>query len=226
MKIHKEGHIIVFIAVVVTVFVYALALTLGHWASYLLLTATLIGLLWILYFFRVPKRNVAIKHNILLSPADGKVIRLEESFEEEFFGKPMQHLSIFMSPFNVHLNRYPSDGKISYYKYHHGKYLVAWHPKSSTLNERTSLVIETPQGFQYLLRQIAGILARRIVCYATEGKQVKQGDELGFIKFGSRLDLFLPHGSKVLVKPGDKVKGGISEIAEISGVLEPTRSTT
>lgn len=216
MRIHKEGHIIVFIATVVVVLVYAVAMTLSHWATYLLFVAALSGFFWILYFFRNPKRNITVNNNILLSPADGKVIRSAETYEEEYFGKPMLHVSIFMSPFNVHLNRYPINGKVLYYKYHPGKYLVAWHPKSSTMNERTSMVIETSGGYRFLMRQIAGILARRIVCYAIESKEVKQGDELGFIKFGSRLDLFLPHGTKVLVKPGDKVKGGLSEIAEIT----------
>ncbi len=216
MKIHKEGHITIFIATVILVILYALALTLNHWSSYVLFIFPLIIFAGILYFFRSPDRHIPLNKDILLSPADGKVIRVEENMEEEFFGRPMQHLSIFMSPLNVHLNRYPSDAKVVYYRYHPGKYLVAWHPKSSLLNERTSIVFETPEGLQFLVRQIAGKLARRIVCYAREGQDVKQGDELGFIKFGSRLDVFLPPGTKVLVKPGDTVAGGITALADIS----------
>ncbi len=218
MKIHKEGHIIVFIAVVIMVVLWGVALTVNHWAAYALFAIPLMIFVWILYFFRVPKRELNSKDEVLLSPADGKVIRVQESVEDEFFGKPMQQISIFMSPFNVHLNRYPANGKVIYYRYHPGKYLVAWHPKSSVLNERTSLVFETAHGMQFLVRQIAGKLARRIVCYADEGKDVKQGDELGFIKFGSRLDVFLPSGTPLLVKPGDKVKAGISELAALTGM--------
>lgn len=218
MKIHKEGHIIIFIATVIMVLLWAVALTVNHWAAYALFAFPFMIFIWIFHFFRVPKRELNIKDEVLLSPADGKVIQVQESVEDEFFGRPMQQVSIFMSPFNVHLNRYPANGKVIYYRYHPGKYLVAWHPKSSALNERTSLVFETDQGMQFLVRQIAGKLARRIVCYADEGKDVKQGDELGFIKFGSRLDVFLPPGTPLLVKPGDKVKAGISELAALTAM--------
>ncbi len=216
MKIHKEGHIIVFVSSLVLVIIYAFTLTFNEWWTYLVFLISLIIFFGILYFFRVPKRKYIADDQALFSPADGKVIRLEEKVEDEYFDKPMKHLSIFMSPLDVHLNRYPSDGKIVYYRYHPGKYLVAWHPKSSKLNERTSIVFETKSGVQFLVRQIAGLLARRIVCYGSEGKDVKQCDELGFIKFGSRLDLFLPPEVNVLVKPGDKVKGGVSKLAVIN----------
>ena len=216
MKIHKEGHVIVFIATLILVMIYAFALAFNEWWAYLVFFISLMIFLGILYFFRVPKRKYIADDQALFSPADGKVIRLEEKVEDEYFDIPMQHLSIFMSPLDVHLNRYPSDGKIIYYRYHPGKYLVAWHPKSSKLNERTSIVFETKSGVQFLVRQIAGLLARRIVCYGSEGKDVKQCDELGFIKFGSRLDLFLPPEVNVLVKPGDKVKGGVSKLAVIN----------
>jgi len=216
MKIHKEGHIIVFVSSLVLVIIYAFTLTVNEWWTYLVFLISLIIFFGILYFFRVPKRKYIADEQALFSPADGKVIRLEEKVEDEYFDKPMKHLSIFMSPLDVHLNRYPSDGKIVYYRYHPGKYLVAWHPKSSKLNERTSIVFETKSGVQFLVRQIAGLLARRIVCYGSEGKDVKQCDELGFIKFGSRLDLFLPPEVNVLVKPGDKVKGGVSKLAVIN----------
>ncbi|MDR4988483.1 MAG: phosphatidylserine decarboxylase family protein [Bacteroidales bacterium] len=222
MRIHKEGHIIVFITVLIVVLLWAVALTLNHWLSYLLFAIPLFSFLWVLYFFRVPKRVLSPERDLLLSPADGKVIRTEVNVEDEFFSRPMKHLSIFMSPFDVHLNRYPTDGKVIYYRYHAGKYLVAWHPKSSNLNERTSLVFETRQGVRFLVRQIAGVLARRIVCYADEGKDVRQGDELGFIKFGSRLDLFLPPETPVLVKPGDRVKAGLSPLADLS-TLKPSQ---
>lgn len=215
MKIHKEGHIIIFISVIILWIVWAVALTLNNWMAYLLFIAPLLVFLGILYFFRVPKRKYVHNEEAFFSPADGTVIRVEEQIEDEYFDKPMQQLSIFMSPLNVHLNRYPASGKIIYYRYHPGKYLVAWHPKSSVLNERTSIVFETKTGEQFLVRQIAGLLARRIICYGSEGKVVKQCDELGFIKFGSRLDLFLPQEVEVLVKPGDKVKGGVSQIAVI-----------
>lgn len=216
MKIHKEGHIIIFIATIVWIIIFATALTINHWFAYSLCGVYIILFLGILYFFRSPERIIPENLNLLLSPADGKVIRVEENMEAEFFDRPMQHLSIFMSPLNVHLNRYPTNGKVLYYRYHPGKFLVAWHPKSSLLNERTTIVFETPGGVKYLVRQIAGVLARRIVCYAREGMDVKQGDELGFIKFGSRLDVFLPPGTKLLVKPGDKVTGGVTALADIS----------
>lgn len=216
MKIHKEGHIIVFISTVIFVIAWALALTLNHWLYYILFVIPLTVFVGIFHFFRVPKRDYVRNQDVIFSPADGTVIQIEEQVEDEYFDKPMQHLSIFMSPLDVHLNRYPSDGKIIYYRYHPGKYLVAWHPKSSKLNERTSIVFETKSGMQYLVRQIAGLLARRIVFYGSEGKEVKQCDELGFIKFGSRLDLFLPPEVEVTVKPGDKVKGGISQLGIIN----------
>jgi phosphatidylserine decarboxylase len=216
MKIHKEGHITIFIATIILVILYALALTLNHWLSYVLFVVPLILFVGILYFFRSPERKIPVNKNLVLSPADGKVIRVEENVEEEFFGRPMQHISVFMSPLNVHLNRYPADARVVHYRYHPGKYLVAWHPKSSLLNERTSIVFETPGGMQFLVRQIAGKVARRIVCYAKEGQDVRQGEELGFIKFGSRLDVFLSPGTKVLVKSGDMVTGGISALADIS----------
>ncbi len=218
MKIHKEGHVIIFIVSIIYVILFAMAFTIDHWAGYLIFGVLVILFVAILYFFRSPDRKIPQDLNLLLSPADGKVIRVEENVEDEYFGRPMQHLSIFMSPLNVHLNRYPADGKVVYYRYHPGKFLVAWHPKSSLLNERTSVVLETPGGVQFLVRQIAGVLARRIVCYAREGMDVKQGDELGFIKFGSRLDLFLPPGTELLVKPGDKVTGGITALANISAL--------
>ena len=216
MKIHKEGHIIVFVSSLVLVIIYAFTLTVNEWWTYLVFLISLIVFFGILYFFRVPKRKYIADDQALFSPADGKVIRLEEKVEDEYFDKPMKHLSIFMSPLDVHLNRYPSDGKIVYYRYHPGKYLVAWHPKSSELNERLSQVLKLKDGQQYMLRQVAGAFARRIVCYSLPDQQVQQGDEMGFIKFGSRLDLYLPLHWEVKVKIGDTVKGGITCIARIA----------
>lgn len=191
----------------------AIVIFTAHWLLYAFLVFLLLSLAGVLHFFRSPERKIRPDESAVISPADGKVVVAEEITEEEVFGRPMQQISIFMSPLNVHLNRFPTDGKISRYVYHPGKYLLAWHPKSSLLNERNTIVVETPRGIQYMLRQIAGTLARRIVCYCREGMQVKQGEELGFIKFGSRVDVFLPPDTEVLVKPGDKVRGGITTLA-------------
>ena len=169
---------------------------------------------FVLYFFRMPKRKMTYNDNQLICPCDGKIVIIEEVEEPEYFqGKRLQ-VSVFMSPLNVHVNRYPINGKVKFYKYHPGKYLVAWHPKSSTLNERTTIVLEHANGKEVLVRQIAGAVARRIVCYSKEGEMVKQNQELGFIKFGSRVDLFLPLDAKVLVSLEQVVKGGIDAIAE------------
>jgi phosphatidylserine decarboxylase len=151
--------------------------------------------------------------SILLAPADGKVVVIEEVEETEYFKDKRIQVSIFMSPFNVHINRNPVSGVVKYAKYHPGLYLVAWHPKSSTENERTTIVYESKKGVQLLMRQIAGALARRIVYYVKEGDAVEQGSEMGFIKFGSRVDLFLPLGTKIDVKLNDVVKGGKTSIA-------------
>lgn len=170
----------------------------------------------VLQFFRSPKRNLVISSRSIVCPADGKVVAIEEVEEPEFFnGEKRIQVSVFMSPLNVHLNRYPISGRVAYSKYHPGKFLVAWHPKSSTENERNTVVIETEFGVSVLIRQIAGFLARRIVWYCHEDDKVKQGDELGFIKFGSRVDLFLPLDAKIKVELDEKVKGGISILAEI-----------
>ncbi len=215
MKIHKEGKNIVLLTVLLAIFLAFLALSVfpGHWLLYAFLIFLFFSVFGVLYFFRSPNREVRLDEAAVISPADGKVVVAEKITEEEVFGRPMQQISIFMSPLNVHLNRFPTDGKISRYVYHPGKYLLAWNPKSSLLNERNTIVVETPRGIQYMLRQIAGTLARRIVCYCREGMQVKQGEELGFIKFGSRVDVFLPAETEILVKPGDRVRGGISTLA-------------
>jgi phosphatidylserine decarboxylase len=175
-----------------------------------------IGLyLLILQFFRVPVFDVNKNEKYVLAPADGKVVVIEEVVETEYFKEKRKQISIFMSPINVHINRMPVAGKIVFSKYHPGKYLVAWHPKSSTENERTTVVAKTKNGTEVLFRQIAGALARRILCYVKEGQVLEQGQEFGFIKFGSRVDIFLPVNAIVKVKIGEISKGGKTILAEL-----------
>ena len=170
-------------------------------------------LVFVLQFFRNPKISVKKNENHILSPVDGKVVIIEEVFEPEYFKDKRLQVSVFMSPINVHVTRYPASGNIIFSKYHPGAYLVAWHPKSSTKNERTTVVIENDNFEKILYRQIAGALARRIVNYAKVGNSAIQGEDAGFIKFGSRVDLFLPIGTKVNVKLNQSVKGGVTVIA-------------
>jgi len=170
---------------------------------------------FILYFFRDPTRVVEINDNVIIAPADGKVVVIEEVDENEYFKDKRLQVSIFMSPANVHVNRTPISGQVTYAKYHPGKYLVAWHPKSSTDNERNTIVIGN-QKLEILVRQIAGVMARRIVSYLDEGDSVVQGNELGFIKFGSRVDLFLPIDTKIEIDLKQKVKGGKTIIGYLS----------
>ena len=169
-------------------------------------------LILILQFFRNPKRKTKLDKNHIIAPADGKIVIIKEVLEEEYFKERKLQVSIFMSPLNVHVTRYPISGKVVFSKYHPGKYLVAWHPKSSMLNERTSIVVKNDSVGEILYRQIAGALARRIVNYAKKDLNVIQGEDAGFIKFGSRIDLFLPVKSNVNVSIGQKVKGGITVI--------------
>lgn len=169
----------------------------------------------VLYFFRNPLRTVEPDEDVLFAPADGKVVVVEQTIENEYFNEPKIQISIFMSPLNVHVNRIPVSGKIDYFKYHEGDYLVAWHPKSSTSNERTTVVLETLKGTKILLRQIAGAVARRVVCYAEVGKDFQQGDDFGFIKFGSRVDIFLPLNAEIKIKVGDRMWGNRTVIAKL-----------
>jgi phosphatidylserine decarboxylase len=221
MKIHREGYnTIAVVALLAVISVIAVRYFfpqqgLWHFVFYGLVTLTLIA---VIQFFRSPSRQITLDDAHVLCPADGEVVAIEETLEPEYFRQPMKLVSIFMSPLNVHINRYPVGGKVSYMKYHPGKFLVAWHPKSSELNERTSIVLENPSGSSLLVRQVAGAVARRIVCYSLPGEEVKQGEELGFIKFGSRVDLFLPLDVDVKVKVGDKVKGGESIIAQFGSL--------
>ena len=215
--IHREGFASLFIAALVSALIN-IGLPYLCDAEWLLTSVGVLTLglfLIVLQFFRNPSRVTVLDDSKIYSPCDGKVVVIEEVEESEYFKDRRIQVSIFMSPFNVHVNRNPTSGIVKYSKYHPGKYLVAWHPKSSTENERTTLVIQNPKaGKAVLFRQIAGAMARRIVNYLKEGQAVKQGGEMGFIKFGSRVDLFLPIGSKMLVKLGDKTVGGETQIAE------------
>jgi phosphatidylserine decarboxylase len=209
---HKEGGKIILIATTITVIIFLLShkLTSILWLEKTIQIITLIFLLLILQFFRNPNRRIQPNEKVVLAPVDGKVVVIEEVFEEEYFKDKRLQVSIFMSPINVHVTRYAVSGKIKYSKYHPGKYLVAWHPKASSENERTTVVIESKEFGEILYRQIAGALARRIVNYAEEGMQVQQGDDAGFIKFGSRVDLFFPLGTQIEVKLQQNAVGNLT----------------
>ncbi len=181
----------------------------------LLLILSIFLFIIVLQFFRKPTRTTVKNPKHVIAPADGKVVVIEEVIETEYFKGPRRQVSIFMSPLNVHINFNPIAGVVSYAKYHAGKYLVAWHPKSSTENERTTIVVKHANGTEVLFRQIAGALARRICWYVKEGQTVEQGSEFGFIKFGSRIDIFLPLDAKILVNIDDKPVGGETVIAEL-----------
>lgn len=217
MKIHREGYAtIAWTIVFLTVLNLGVHLLLGQYMIARILTyiATAVLLYIILQFFRSPVKNTPRNSAHVIAPADGKVVVIEEVEEHEYFnGEKRIQVSIFMSPFNVHVNRYPIGGTVKYVKYHPGLYLVAWHPKSSTDNERSTIVVEDDQKRSVLFRQIAGAMARRIVYYAKEGAAVEQGSECGFIKFGSRVDLFLPLDAKINATIGQVVSGGESVIA-------------
>ena len=211
---HKEGfNIIVFNFLMSTSLVISFEILINseNIKSFIQILI-LIQFLLILWFFRNPIRNIKINPELILSPADGKIVVIKEVTETEFFNDKRKQVSIFLSPLDIHVNRYPVSGKIIFSKYHKGKYLVAWHPKSSDKNERTTIVIDNKKFGEVMYRQIAGAVARRIVNYAKPNKKVIQGDDSGFIKFGSRVDLFLPIDCKIRVKIGQKVKGGITEI--------------
>lgn len=213
---HKEGAKIILAA---TISVAAIILLADYFIAltWLKMTIQIIGLIFlilILQFFRNPKRVTPNNDQHVIAPVDGKVVVIEEVDEPEYFKDKRLQVSIFMSPVNVHVTRYAVNGKINFSKYHPGKYLVAWHPKASSENERTTVVIENRVFGEILYRQIAGALARRIINYATEGTMVKQGADAGFIKFGSRVDLFLPLGTKINVRLNQTVKGGETVVAE------------
>ena len=219
MTIHKEGYTsialsILFIFVTNTVIKYYLSETIWFvWLWYALSFALFII---ILQFFRSPNRKLTINDRQIICPADGKVVVLEETEETEFLKDRRIQVSVFMSPINVHVNRNPISGIVKFFKYHPGKYLFAWDPKSSTENERTTTVVEHKNGVQILYRQIAGALARRIVWYLEEGDQVEQSQQFGFIKFGSRVDLYLPLGTQINVNLNETVKGGVTVLATLA----------
>ncbi|MFD2554057.1 phosphatidylserine decarboxylase family protein [Sphingobacterium tabacisoli] len=215
MKFHKEGYtslalVVLFIFIINAVANYYDANLIIKWFLYLVSAFLFVT---IVQFFRSPIKKIQTDENVVLCPADGKVVVIEETEETEYFNDRRIQVSIFMSPINVHVNRNPVSGIVSFFKYHPGKFLVAWHPKSSTENERTTVVVKKANGVEVLFRQIAGALARRIVWYVKENQAVQQGEEFGFIKFGSRVDLFLPLGTKIDVAIGDKVVGGKTVIA-------------
>lgn len=216
MKLHREGKRIIITAFFILALLLAFLFLIGPgtiWYQAPLLLAAIIFYALIVRFFRVPNREFVVEDGAIISPADGKIVIVEEVFEPEFIKDKCIQISVFMSPLNVHINWFPFDGIIKYFKYHPGKYLVAWHPKSSTLNERTSVCVENKNGDLIMLRQIAGAVARRIVCYAHEGTEIRQNDELGFIKFGSRVDVYLPLSAKPEVKIEQKVVGGRTILA-------------
>lgn len=218
MTIHKEGYTtialtILFIFILNAVVQYLLPdYTWFIWLIYILSFSLFVI---VLQFFRSPAISIIKNDEHVICPADGKVVVIEETVEDEYLKEKRIQVSIFMSPINVHINRNPISGIVKYYKYHPGKFLFAWNPKSSTENERTTVVIENKSGVSVLFRQIAGALARRIVCYSKEGQEAIQGEEFGFIKFGSRVDLFLPLGTDIKVGLGETVKGGITVLAHL-----------
>jgi len=218
MKIHKEGRRILFFTILALLAVNLLLFQLNArngTFNRIFAGVSVIAFLLLLQFFRSPYRNLLTHEDLLIAPADGKVVVIEDVHEPEYFDDMRKQISIFMSPINVHITRNPISGIVRYFKYHPGNYLVAWHPKSSTKNERTTVVVESDAGPLVLFRQIAGAMARRIVWYVNEGDEVSQGEEFGFIKFGSRVDVFVPMDTDIKVQLGDKVKGGETVIAQL-----------
>ena len=216
MTIHKEGYssiawATILFGVINILSFYFISLT-SPVLSWIIFIGTLALLIFLISFFRIPKRKLYAGDNAVVAPADGKVVAIEEVEADEYFSDRRIQVSIFMSPLNVHVNRNPVSGDVSYSQYHKGKYLVAWHPKSSVENERHTVVYKS-SGKELLIKQIAGALAKRIVNYLEAGQQVKQGEEMGFIKFGSRVDILLPLNAKIQVKINENVKGGVTVVA-------------
>jgi phosphatidylserine decarboxylase len=218
MSIHKEGYkilifgfLILLVLNIIVNIIWAEA-ELVRWAF---IICSLMLYIFLLFFFRLPARSLETDPGLVYAPADGKVVVIEETIENEYFKDKRLQVSIFMSPFNMHSNRYPVSGLVKYVCYHPGQNMVAWHPKSSELNERSTIVIETKEGIEIMIRQIAGAVARRIVTYSKENQNVLQGGELGFIKFGSRVDIFLPIGTEVEIPILQQVKANKTIIAKI-----------
>tara|TARA_B100001057_G_C22870871_1_gene958777 strand:+ start:6354 stop:7016 length:663 start_codon:yes stop_codon:yes gene_type:complete len=220
MTLHREGTSIILTSIAISialgalnwVYIFPISNTIGSCIFILLL----VMLVLVIQFFRIPKRQNTYKPNEITCPADGKVVVIEETTETEYFNDKRIQVSIFMSPLNVHANYYPIKGSLPFVKYHPGKFLVAWHPKSSTENERTTIVLKNEDGKEILIRQIAGAVARRICYYGQENDKVAQAGELGFIKFGSRVDLFMPLGTKIDVKLGQNVQAKLTSIGFLS----------
>lgn len=209
MKIHKAGHILLFKALVLVIFLNVLVYVFSPNAIVFKAVLIVSGICYLLMvnFFRFPNRHIVVKDDTILAPADGKIVVIEETFEPEYLKKQCIQVSIFMNIFNVHINWFPINGIIKYFKYHQGRYMAAYLPKSSTENERTTIAIEARDGRDIVMRQIAGAMAKRIVSYAPAGGEARQDQHAGFIKFGSRVDLYLPLGTKIDVKLGQKVTG-------------------
>lgn len=218
MSIHKEGYKILALGFLILLLLNVVVniiwadLELVKWTF---IICSLMLYIFLLFFFRLPARTLNPDPGIIYAPADGKVVVVEETMEKEYFKDMRLQVSIFMSPFNMHSNKYPVSGRIKFVGYHPGVNMVAWHPKSSELNERSTIVIETKDGIEILVRQIAGAVARRIVTYSKENQEVAQGDELGFIKFGSRVDMFLPLGTEVEIPILQEVRANKTIIARI-----------
>ena len=216
MVIHKEGRKTILVSFLILTFINFFTFYLSESFSlfYGILALSLFIFLFLVQFFRSPNIKISPNEDILYSPAEGKIVIIDNVFEDEYFKANKLQVSIFMSPLNVHVNRNPISGVVDYYKYHPGKYLLAWHPKSSKLNERNTIVIKSKKNIKILMRQIAGTVARRIKCYIKKGDKVNQCEEFGFIKFGSRVDLFLPLDFKLNIKLGDKTHAGITKIGK------------
>ncbi len=219
MTIHREGYKIIAVSTLSFAIVNILSFYFFNgpwrWLALIILIASFLALIFIVLFFRIPKRSLTFSENKIVAPADGKVVVIEEVTDTEFFNDKRIQISIFMSPVNVHLNRAPVSGTVVYNNYYKGKYMVAWHPKSSTLNERHSIVLENSNGL-ILVKQIAGAMAKRICNYALPGKKFEQGEEFGFIKFGSRVDVLLPLDAKIEVNLGQMVRCGITVLASFN----------
>jgi len=215
---HKEGYKIMTITAIILIAINMVTYSLidVYWIKFVILVVSILFFFLIIQFFRNPKRTTSHNDEHIIAPVDGKVVVIEEVYEKEYFKDKRLQISIFMSPINVHVTRHPVGGKVTYSKYHPGKFLVAWHPKSSEENERTTVVVKNKTAGEILYRQIAGALAKRIVNYAEADTEVVQGSDSGFIKFGSRVDVFVPIGTKVNVEINQKVKGGVSVIADVA----------
>jgi len=220
MKLHREGFSILLISLFISIAIgitnYLLFSSECLWLFISIEALNFVLLILIVQFFRIPKRHKHYESDQIVCPADGEVVVIEETLETEYFNDKRIQISIFMSPLNVHANYYPINGTVCYQKYHPGKFLVAWHPKSSTENERTSMVIKTADGSEILVRQIAGAMARRICYYNEIGSVAKQGEEFGFIKFGSRIDVFLPLNTTLSIEIGEKVQGKLSILGKLN----------